>query len=348
MTIPPRTLSLGNLKLNPIGEASVEKLPDGRKRITRRWEVISDLYRPDQIEAQCFQAWLTPDGQFDGSFAAAIVGGRADVHYPTLLLVDQGLGAPRERQAKAVLWKVYEEIGATPSQVGPVEAGMAGARAYVDTNGSGKIVGGTRFAREWTVRFTVTGDVTASDGQWLAVNSPRTFGARTGYHTTSALVAQANGVSMFTRTYTELPSRLVYDRPTRYPFPGTLGIQNGVPYGIPGATRQVPMEIEETYHVGEVAAQAIEFEVLSWAAGTVNFTTAGNTGSKGFSFTGCIGELTITGSNNYFAGYLCTALAGVISSNPATYPTGKKRIASDTSPWKGDIWKRTNAYITFP
>ena len=103
-------MSLGAVTLNVIGEAAVKKLADGRKQITRRWEVISDDYAPDVIEQKCFQDPGTPDGYFDGSFAGAIVGGRPNKHYPELRLIDQEVSQPRERQSKAILVKVYEEI----------------------------------------------------------------------------------------------------------------------------------------------------------------------------------------------------------------------------------------------
>lgn len=243
--------------------------------------------------------------------------------------------------------RLYVKASSTPFQLGDAVASIADPRAFVGTTAGGALTGSTRFAREWTVRYVVKGDASVGDGNWHAVNSTLAFGARTGYLTATRIERQGIAYSVIARIYNELPGKLVYDRPTRYPFPGTLGLNNGVPYAIPGATRQVPMEIEETYHVGEVAAQALEFEVLSWAAGTVNFETEDGDGSKSFSFPGCLGSLSISATDKLFAGYFCDVLAGVIESDPNDYPSGKKRIASDTRPWKGDIWKRTNAYITF-
>jgi len=172
----------------------------------------------------------------------------------------------------------------------------------------------------------------------------RAFGARNGYLTDTYIVRKGITYSIIARVYNEVPSTLIYDRAERYTFPGKLGVNNGVPVGTPAVTRQIAMEIEESYAVGELAASALEFEVLAWASGSVDFTTDGNDGSKSFSFPGVIGQLSISASNVYFAGYLCDTLAGVIESNPSAYPSGKKRISSVAFPWKGDIWKKVTGF----
>ncbi len=314
-----------------MGRPSLTKTEDSRLRVTRRYKVErADQTDPATLNTVVFDPYLT-----------------ADVKYTNCLLVRQYTSEASDQKAEVVLTQVFEEISATPVRFGGVDARMADSRAFVDTDVNGAVVSGTRFAREWTVRYIMAGDGTVTDGNWLAVNETKTFGSRTGYLTATSLVLKGVIYSIIARVYNELPSKLVYDRPTRYSFPGTLGISNGVPIGEPGTTRQVAMEIEETYHIGEVSAQALQYEPLRWASGSVDFTTAGNDGSKAFSFSGCIGSLSIAASNVYFAGYLCTTLAGVIESYPATYPSGKKRIASDARPWRGDLWKRTNHYITF-
>ena len=190
-----------------------------------------------------------------------------------------------------------------------------------------------------------------SDTPWLAISSSLAFGSRTGYLTFTSVLARANGYSLVSRIYNEVPSKLVYDRAGQYTFPGKLGYSTrmGVYQSEPSTTRQVAFEIEEIYATGELAADSLEYEPIHWAEGVLDYTRAtGEEGAKAFSFPGVIGSRTVSLTNKVFAGYLCSAVAGNVSSNPSTYPTGKKRIGSVSRPWRGDIWRKTNTYLTFP
>jgi hypothetical protein len=112
-------MSLGNIRLNKIGEATPIKLPDGRKRFTRRWEVIGDFLTPARIESECFQLPGTPDGTFE-NVAFTTPGGVPSPVYPECLLIDQGVTNDKGvRNGAAVLYKTYEEIHPTEeTQVG--------------------------------------------------------------------------------------------------------------------------------------------------------------------------------------------------------------------------------------
>lgn len=252
--------------------------------------------------------------------------------------------------AVRLITRYYLQASATAQQIGGVESRPAGPRAFVGTS-AGAIISSTRFAREWTVRYLIKGDATASDGAWLAVSATMAFGSRTGYLTSTYAERRGIGYTIIARVYTELPDTLVYDQRQQYFFPGKLGFANAEPYvSEPGVTRETTIEVEETYHVGEVAAQALEFEVLYWAQGAIDFTVdaTGEDGTQTYRFPGCIGDVTIAASNRYFNGVLCSSVAGGVASDPSAYPTGKKRISSKPYPWKGDIWMLRNLYVTFP
>lgn len=308
-----------------VGRDVVSKGEDGRK-------VVSKLYVCLASDAESLMGTPGDADPGDSNLCLRSVTAKKD-----------GVGATVRR--------IYIEATSTPAQIGDVMASQAGGRAFVGTDANGKVISSTRFARQWTVRYVVKGDATNIDGQWLAVNSTLAFGTRTGYLTGTSIVRQGVSFSIIARTYNELPDRLVYDTQRRYFFPGKLGFANAEPLvSEPGVTRWATIEVEETYHVGEVAAQALEFEVLYWAQGAMDFTVAAtdDEGTKPYTFPGCIGEVAISASNRLFDGVLCSSIVGGVSSNPSTYPSGKKRITSRPFPWKGDIWIRRNEYVTFP
>lgn len=317
------------------GRPSLTKTDDGRLRVVRRYNVRADALELATIDTLVFHEYGTADGK-----------------YTNCILIDHYVTAATAQGVEHELVRVFEEIGNTPVQLGGVSSRMADSRAFVGTDEDGKVVvGATRFAREWTVRYIVKGDSTIIDGNWLAVNATKSFGSRTGYFTGTSTTTKGSIYSTIGRVYTECPDRLVFDRPDRYTFPSKIGLDGPEPcITEPQTTRTVDLEIEETYHVGEVAKQTIEWEVLYWARGTITFTPTGESisGVKSYVFDGAIGTATISASNRIFNGYKCSTIAGTISSSPDTYPTGKKRIASIPRPWKGDIWKRTNVYVTFP
>lgn len=247
--------------------------------------------------------------------------------------------------------RYYLKASSTPQILGDTTAAIADPRAFVDTV-SGEIVAGTTlFSREWTVRFLVAGDASIGDTHWFSVSASRSFGSRVGKLTNTRIERQGLGYSIIVRVYTEIPDRLVRHVRDNYTFPGELGLDGPEPYvSKPSTTRETTIEVEEIYYDGEPAPQTLEFEVLWWAQGSINFTPKGGTetGSKPYSFPGVIGSVTITLNDRYFNGYLCAVLAGVIESNPTDYPSGRKRISSRPAPWRGDIWKLTNLYVTFP
>jgi hypothetical protein len=318
----------------PIGRPRLTKTEDGRLRVTRRFSVRADSTDPANLDTRVFDAYLT-----------------ADVKYTSCLLVQQYTSEAPDQSVEVVLVQVFEQITGTATRVGDIQAGIASPRAFVDTNGSGVIVAATRFAREWSVNYVLTGDVSASDGAWLAVSATLLFGLRTGYLTSTSVLAKANGYSLVRRVYTEQPSKLVYGQRGQYTFPALLGYDSDLgPYiAAPSTTREVTFSIEETYHVGEPSATALGYEPIYWAQGIVNYTrSTGEEGAKAFNFPGAIGNVTISMSNRVFAGYLCSSVAGTVASSPTTYPTGAKIISSRISPWRGDIWIRRNVSVTFP
>ena len=315
----------------PKGRPRVGKTEDGRLRVARYYDVRADAIEPAVINAKVFDAWLVPDAK-----------------YTNCLLVDQYTTGAPDQGVEVVLTQIFEQMTSGVSRVGDIGSRMADARAYVGTDASGKLTGSTRWAREWTVRYVTSTDVTVSDGLWHAVSTSMAFGSRTGYLTGTSVLGKGQGFTLLVRTYNELPSKYTYPRADRYFFPGGLGVSNGMPIGFAGVTRQTTLDVEETYHLGEVDPQAIEFEVLSWASGHVNFTSGGVDGSKAFNFTGSIGSISTAASDVWFNGLLCSSLSGTIESNPSAYPTGKKRIGSVVNAWRGDIWRRDNIYVTFP
>ncbi len=317
-----------------MGRPSLTLTDDSRLRVTRRFRLNADSTEPAVLNSRVFDAYLT-----------------ADVKYTNTALVDQYTSGAPDQGVEVILTQVFEQITGTATRVGDIVASQAGAGAYVDTDAGGKIVSATRFAREWSVRYVLTGDVGTGDGAWHAVSSTLAFGSRTGYLTGTTAIAKANGYSLVVRRYNEIPSTYIYPRAGQYTFPGKLGYSTdmGVYRSEPSTTRQVTFEIEETYHLGEVSPLSIQYEPIYWAEGVLSYTRAtGESGAKAYNFTGVIGSRSVSLTNKVFDGALCSTVSGTVASSPSTYPTGKKRIASRPSPWRGDIWKRVNTYVTFP
>ena len=105
-----------------MAEASpVTVLPDGRKRILRRWEVIGDFTVPALIE----DALFVPEGTFDGSLNSApgslscfpiTPQGTPSRFYPEAQLIGQALDGIKGVNGKGVLTQTYEELPAFPTE----------------------------------------------------------------------------------------------------------------------------------------------------------------------------------------------------------------------------------------
>lgn len=391
--------------------AGVTKLPDGRLRVSRVADVLSEVRGDPGLDSEVWLPWGTPDEEHpkcrligqevaplndttrQGSRALSrvfeelpetdevqvgklrIVTGEDGREFIQAQFIQFSAGAydsgtigedepPGYTGGDAVLSRVeatddgtlrritrlYAKASATPFLLGEAVASIADPRAFVDTS-AGEIVSATRFAREWTVRYLVAGDASVGDGHWHAVNSPMAFGTRTGYLTATRILRQGLAYSVIARVYNELPHQLNYQVRDQYTFPAKLGLSNAEPYiSQPSTTREVSLDVEETYEVGEASPHGLEWEVLWWAQGAINYTPQGAaiSGTKGYDFNGAIGFVSIVAVNRYFNGYKCSSINGIVESNPASYPTGKKRISSKVAPWRGDIWRRRNIYVTFP
>lgn len=395
----------------------VDKLPDGRLRVYRSFDLLNFVASEAKVEAtDVFLAWGTVDS------ADGIGGINPQDVFASCRLIDQGTTGAESGKPNG-LFRVYEELhatnetqvgkllstiqndgrkvataqflqfssaSATPgvpgvttapgdltlildkevandnggvrtitryyiqatstvTKVGDTEVSIPDRRAFTGTS-SGAVISTTKFAREFTVRYIVAGDGTAAVN-WHAVSSVLVIDGTNTYLTGTHVVYRGIAHTTIARVYSELPSTLIYDRQGQYTLPAKLGYSTrmGVYVSKPSTTRQVTFEIEDTYAVGELAAQSLEYEPIHWAEGVLNYTRAtGEEGAKAFNFPGAIGSWSVSMTNKIFAGYLCSTVTGTIASDPATYPTGKKRISSRCSPWRGDIWKRTNVFYTFP
>jgi len=333
--------SLGQILGSKELPAQVEDLGGGRWRMVRRILLQSAGNLEDGLFGQLGEA-LEDEYELRGD----------EARFADLILVDQSFGSDIVNRASAVvLTKVYETVGEGLLQVGDVECGVGDERAFVGTAAGGGVLVGTRFAREWRIRYVIRGDVSGDDAVWPAVNSTRLFGGKTGYFTGGGVVVKNGGYSFLDYRYNELPSRLVYNEVGSYTFPGKLGYSSdmGVYEAEPSTTRQVSFEMDETYSVGEVGADALGYEPIYWAQGVVSYTRdTGESGAKAFNFPGVIGFRSVGLTNKVFAGALCSTVNGTVTSSPSTYPTGKRLIRSSVAPWKGNIWKKTNVFLTFP
>lgn len=255
-------------------------------------------------------------------------------------------------KARAIIRKDYIQATTTPAQIGDVTASSISGRVFTGTTGAGAVDGSTKLARSWTLQYIVkTNDTSDWNTAWLAINSTLTIGVTTAYLYSSQVVRKGIGFYVVARSYVELPDKLVYKRWIQYTFPGVLGYSSSLgPYvAVQAVTRETSVEIHETYHVGEVAADALEYEPTKWSQGNVTYTRAtGEAGFRNYNFTGVLGGFSISMSNKVFDGALCSTVAGTIASTPTAVPTGKKLISSKPEPWLGNIWVKRNVYLTFP
>lgn len=245
----------------------------------------------------------------------------------------------------------YVKANSTPFQLGDARVSKADEQAFVGTAG-GLIVSGTKFAKQWTVRFLVAGDVTTVNTQWNNVSETKAFGLFTGYLTDTAIERVGLAYCIIVRVYNEIPHEYRWKQRQRFTFPGKLAYSSSLgPYvSQPSTTRETSIEIRDTYQVGEVAASTLTYEPIWWAQGYVSYTRAsGESGGRAYQFSGVMGSVSIGITNKLFEGALCTTVSGTIESNPAAYPTsGAKLFSSIVTRWRGNIWRKRDSYVTFP
>lgn len=323
-----------------MGRPVITKTEDGRKRVTRRFDVVANATDPATLETQVFDAYLT-----------------ADLKYTDCLLVSQYTGPSSDQKVEVVLTQVFEQIGATPVQFGGVSVGDISG-AFTGTHESTFIYvnGTTKPARSFTYQYILSGDATITAANWLASNAILAASGElpNRYYVGGRIVTQGAIYSIISRTYYELPATFAFPRADSYSFEGKIGASGNIPVITqPPQTKQTTLEIREYYSLGPVTPDALTWEPLSWAAGEIAYrpavnNTGGVDGYQGFSFSNCIGTVTISQTNGYFLGIKVTNVTGTVASNPGTYPTGQKLIYSRPVRWAGQIWKKTNIYVTYP
>ena len=321
------------------GRPSFTKTDDGRLRFTRRYNIRSDELEPATINTLVFLPL-----------------GTADDKYTNCVLVDHFVTASPSQGVEHDLVRVFEELSDTPVQLGGVQVSAIGG-AFIGTHATtfAYVDGQTKPARSFTYRYIVKGDVAGINAQWLALNvtlaATATLPLR--YLVSESAVSKGLEHTIFTRTYYEKPDTYAYPRADSYTFPGKIGFDGRNPKVTqPPQTKQTTKTITESYHIGPVVRDSLGFEVLAWATGSVSYVPTNNnpsgyTGYKAYSFAGCIGSVSCAGSNGFFLGKEVDSMAGTISSNPSTYPTGLTVIGSSPSRWAGQIWKKTNTSVTF-
>lgn len=397
--------------------AGVTKLPDGRIRVTRVADVLSEVHGDTLLNAEVWLAWgtadeehascrliaqeLAPLNESDKAGSRSLmrvyeeIPATAEVQVGKLRISTSedgqdtiqadfiqfsagtynrgtiGTDAPPGYTDTAVLSRVsatddgdlrritrqYIKASATPAQIGDVVVNDIPG-AFVGTHVSTfEYVGGTtKPARSFTYQYIVTGDGTAVAANWFALNATLAASGDlpTRYYVGGQIVRRGLGYTIISRMYYELPSTFSYPRADSYFFPGKVGFDVNIPIVTQEPqTKETTLEIRELYFVGPTTRDALEFEALRWASGSVTYIPETDNpsnleGKKAYSFSGCLCNVSIAASGGYFLGKKVTSVAGTIDSDPATYPTGKKLIASKPVRWAGQLWKKTNVYVTFP
>lgn len=264
-------------------------------------------------------------------------------------MVDQGI--------LRTITRYYLQATDTPEQIGDVRVDDIEG-AFVGTHASTYIyvAGQTKSARQFTYQYLVKSDGTVLSAQWLALNTSLAAGGGlpARYYVGGRVVRKGTSSSVIERVYFEKPDTYSYPRADSHFFEGKIGVNGNIPVMTkPPQTRVTTKRIQESYHLGPVDPDALTWEPLAWASGSVQYIPALNNpsnfeGTQGFSFSGCIGRVTLAQIHGYFQGKKVTSVVGLVESEPTDYPTGEELIRSEPVRWAGQIWKKTNVYVTYP
>ena len=331
--------------------------------------VYTEMHATNETQVGKLHTVLGPDGRLTGtasfiqlSSATATPGTPGTTTAPGNTSLVMNRETVSDNGAIRTINRSYLQANATPAQIGDVsESEIAGAFIGTDETSHAYVDGKTKAARSWTYQYIVAGDGTNVNTNWLALNATLAASGDlpTRYFIHGRVVRQGIVNSVISRTYYEKPDTYSYPRADTYNFPGQVGLNGNIPIvsKLP-ATRETTLRVEESYFIGPTTRDTLTFEVTQWAQGTITYRPALNNpsnldGYKQYTFSNCIGTATISQSNGYFLGKQVTAVTGTIDSvwtihTTENYPTGEKLIHSRPVRWAGQMWKKTNTYVTFP